>query len=153
MCIGYFFYVFMQQKIHCHIVGLGLGVWEYNDKDPLQRKAYVKTAFDVLNENSFENIASIDFSWIGTGKSYGLPEKGQVKNIEYEFSDKSHNPAQKRHDGRLVVAMYAWDGNSFPGNEYWGNYLQASGDPAAACCSTIIEAQNIYINKFLSIAE
>jgi len=47
---------------------------------------------------------------------------------------------------KLVVAMFAWDGNSFVGNEYWNGMLSASGDPAAACCSNIPELLNPDVN-------
>lgn len=60
-----------------------------------------------------------------------------------------NNPADLLHAAdKVLVAMYAWDGNSYPGNEYWsgGDNLWASGDPAAACCSTITELQNPLIN-------
>lgn len=36
-----------------------------------------------------------------------------------------------------------------PCNEYWLGRLDASGDPVAACCSTIGELQNPEINPFL----
>jgi len=54
---------------------------------------------------------------------------------------------------KLLVAMYAWDGNSLPGNEYWmgKNYLNLSSDPATACASSIAELQNPYINSLLMI--
>jgi len=47
---------------------------------------------------------------------------------------------------KLLVAMFAWDGNAYPGNEFWMNSLSASGDPAAACCSTVGELGNADVN-------
>lgn len=35
-----------------------------------------------------------------------------------------------------------------PGNEYWSGLLDDSDDPAAACCSTIAELHNPYVNPF-----
>lgn len=47
---------------------------------------------------------------------------------------------------KLIVAMYAWDSNAFPGNEYYFGMLDATGDPAAACSSTIGDLGNPFIN-------
>ena len=51
---------------------------------------------------------------------------------------------------KLVVAMFAWDGNAFIGNEYWEGALSASGDPAAASCSFIPELLNPLVNEAIS---
>ncbi|CRK95983.1 CLUMA_CG009424, isoform A [Clunio marinus] len=51
----------------------------------------------------------------------------------------------------LIVAAYAWDGNSYPGNEYWIDYL-TSFDPQAILCSNLGQFQNPEVNTKLADA-
>lgn len=45
----------------------------------------------------------------------------------------------------ISIAGFAWDGNSYPGNEYWsGNY--GSFDPKAVYCSLLGQFQNPEVN-------
>jgi len=142
------------QKAYIHTVGLGLGVWQIC---PSQDQWLVDVFSDVLSTYTFPNISDLDFSWfpdkvISCGGVHHLQMFTSSKNnIKIHFSKR--NPADKliyEDSGKLLVACYAWDGNSYPGNEYWSSRLDASGDPAAACCSMIPELQNAEINPFLT---
>lgn len=54
------------------------------------------------------------------------------------------------HAGKLLIVSYAWDGNSLPGNEFWGGKLGSSGDSAAAASTQIAEIHNSLINPKVS---
>jgi len=154
---------------YCHVVGLGLGVWELSSN---QGTYMVQEFSEVLSTYEFPYISDINFSWFPAeccqwwGKQVNLgksPMKSPRENQSYNVIGKKNNQIKvhfsKRNPAeslssentdkvqKLLVAMYAWDSNSFPGNEYWIGKLNASGDPAAACCSTIAELQNTMINQ------
>ena len=108
-------------------------------------------------------------AWVNALKLLGLKK---VKNVNLSYISKHQDIPELQHGedfpgtdirinfsrrdpfslltgadkDKLVVAMFAWDGNSYVGNEYWQGLLSASGDPAAACCSNIPELLNPDIN-------
>jgi hypothetical protein len=134
-------------QAYVHVVGLGLGVWQVH---PIQGSLLVEAYAEVLSEVDLEYISDIDFSWIdhkicgGAGDGDLFPSTRAGNAITVHFSRR--DPAEQVPPGKLLVAQYAWDSNSYPGNEYWIGMLSASGDPAAACCSLIGELQNPYIH-------
>jgi len=138
------------KKVYIHAVGLGLGVWQISNE---QAKWMMEVYAETIQKNKLPWISDVDFSWFPDNSNCGGKidgedlDDGQRNKIKIHFSKR--DPAEKLegpNEGKLLVAMYAWDGNSFPGNEYWRGMLHAS-DPAAACCSTMAELQNPYINK------
>jgi hypothetical protein len=136
------------KDVFCHVVGLGLGVWLIT---PEQSGIMVEVYGDIISRRSLPHISDIDFSYMepsGDLRDGPKPEDKTGHKINIHFSKR--NPADPIDDTKLLVAMYAWDGNAYPGNEYWVNSLTASGDPAAACCSTIPELQNPQINDKVS---
>jgi len=130
------------KKAYAHVVGLGLGVWQIHK---IQDELYVQAFLDAIRQiDDLSHISDIDFSWIPPAFETDVHELATAKNINIVFSKR--NPAQALPPDKLLVAMFAWDANAYPGNEFWVGSLSASGDPAAACCSAISELMNPDIN-------
>ncbi len=151
------------KEIYIHAVGLGLGAWMPRNKysgrpypnltDKVLSELMTNVYYNVLENHELPHIKDIDFSWF-PAENIKYPKREFGKNtVKIHYSKR--NPAAKltgKDKDKLVVAMYAWDGNAYSGNEYWDagrdpDRLFESSDSAAACCSTIPELQNPQINS------
>ena len=108
--------------VHVHVVGLGLGVWQRyrNDQPKYFLKAFQGAIERLLGKGQLTQIRHIDFSWITNAKFPGskLEDKQRFADSEIMITFTKRNPFQHPTEKDfLVVAMYAWDGNSFPGGE------------------------------------
>ena len=132
------------KSAYVHVVGLGLGVWQVRQDQPVW---YIDEFASAIQELDLPCVSTIQFGWIEPGSAKATCEEvGKSANIKILFNRR--DPAARLSTDELLVVSYAWDGNAFPGNEYWVGSLAGSGDPAAACCSTIAQLHNPMINHF-----
>jgi len=152
----------IKKGAYCHVVGLGTGVWALDRTE--QNRAIVAVVKEIIESSNLQYVDCVYFGWF-TNDAMWDSAKEQTRKLmfskdetTYYMEDKKghrvdiafgkRNPAGPRGEYELclLTAMYAWDSNSFPGNEYYLGMLAASGDPAAAACSTIPYVQNCKIN-------
>jgi hypothetical protein len=140
------------KQAYVHVVGVGLGVWRisgHQERIFLDSFAMcLKRLCPVLN-----HVSDVNFAWFQENTCGGIENGGRIGNDKHSirilFSRRTpHSPLEDAEDaGKLLVVSYAWDGNSLPGNEFWNNHLDSSGDPANACSTQVSELQNPHVNK------
>jgi hypothetical protein len=159
----------------CFFAGLGIGVWAFggnNTDTTVQTELLLEVIFDILIENQVDRIKELTFYFNynileKVSKKHNIITQTNVKPNLHKFTKKMDNGLEKIFYLRCNVEnpsgkyehpediypkeltlfeSYAWDGNSFPGNEYYFNKLSDSGDPAAICSCDAAYYHNAYAN-------
>ncbi|RYP14740.1 hypothetical protein DL765_006155 [Monosporascus sp. GIB2] len=138
------------RKAYVYVVGLGLGVWLVDNAQPrLYVEAFAEALGDLGTNGGLGSLGTLEFAWIGVPAATQRQVTDAAARLGVRVKFSRRNPAAKlagEEADQLLVLSYAWDSNAFPGNEYWLDSLAASGDPAAACMSTISELHNPVMN-------
>ena len=75
------------RQAYVHVVGLGLGVWQV---DPVQVEDQLSVYARVLEQEQFEHIADLDFSWFGSATTCGGRGHGdKLHGVTLHFSKRN----------------------------------------------------------------
>ncbi|XP_070496219.1 uncharacterized protein [Chironomus tepperi] len=157
------------RNIFCSVPPIGAGVWavgvrttairrlivngvlkfldSYNDKHKLKHlKALALPEINISFYSEFkfdDNIKEIEINIDEVIITFKRPAEHKLKIINRPRYVAELLPVEFRDC--ISVAGYAWDGNSYPGNEYWNGGM-GSFDPQAIYCSLLGQFQNPEVN-------
>jgi hypothetical protein len=125
---------------HARVKGLGLGCWWVT---PVQERLMKDVYSEVMEARKLSGIDVLEFAYFPSEDVPAGSGHIKVSASKCGFAE----PVGER----LLVTMYAWDGNAHPGNEWWGEdgsgwNLCMTDDSAAASCSLIASLQHPAVN-------
>ena len=135
------------------MTGLGLGVWsggvpngpEQQDRTKLFYTALIK-CLNYYSEKLNTTIFYIDLSYFNTLSFENFINFQKIKPFSVKITNSENSYFSKVVYDELLVLSFAWDGISYPGNEYYNRGWSDSGDPQAAVNSSLGVLGNPDIN-------
>lgn len=137
------------RQAYCRVKGLGLGCWQV---DPRQEGLMLDVFVEILRRRALPHMAAVEFAHFPKSSCLAGIESGGVfpgTNVQIFFTRDGFASPARADPGKgdlLLCAMYAWDSNAWPGNEWWLGHLGMTDDSAAASCSYISTLQNPDVN-------
>ena len=125
-------------------MGIGMGAWGVRGQQGAQAALLADLVHELLLR--LPELPRVEFIHWGGPDTERLASPTAPCRLWLRAAGEPAAPLPAAFARCTLVATYAWDGNAFPGNEYFNGALTASGDPAAACCSTITELANPLVN-------
>lgn len=167
----------MKRDIFCAVPGIGSGVWRGKINAVLVIKLIIQGILKFLDREfdvcHFSPLKALALPVTNLLNYSTYQPTGKIKEIKIDenekisiiFNDPKDHKIEIFNEFRYVggllpdefasclsVAAYAWDGNSYPGNEYWCGKL-SSFDSQAIYCSLLGQFQNPEVNIKLADEE
>jgi hypothetical protein len=145
------------KRAHVVMIAVGGGLWSIY---PKQNDILIEEVEKLIKSGHYEHFDCVDLRWFRNDDEVitRTVQKASGGHLTIRFGKESpsattlYNPNGTKFlidKDSLLVMNYAWDSNSFPGNEYWCGKFHDSSDSSSASCSLITELHNPYINEAL----
>ena len=123
-----------EENVYLHLKGIGLGAWAFDTG--IQKNLFIEVLEEIFrnNKDKLGKIKFIDFCYFHIEENKQVEIKKKFKDsfdLEVFFSTEGIANAIKNELKlkNTVVGIFAWDGFSFVGNEYFAGDIQSSDDP------------------------